>query len=105
MNKQSILLNSLFYSSIQFDADHCLGIKGFRDEPKILNESVYFFTGPSSTTVKTAKEESPAKPTSAAVTPDKGPSQERHRLDQEAKGKPSISGTSFDPIGMKLDFF
>ena len=70
-----------------------------------MSESVYLFTGPSSTTVKTAKEESPAEPTSAAVTPDKGPSQERHPLDEEAKGKPSIAGTAFDSIGMELDFF
>ena len=71
----------------------------------ILNDGVYFFfTGPSSTTVKTAREESPAEPTVAAVTLDKGPSQKRLRLDEEAKGKPSIAGTSFDPIGMELDF-
>ena len=66
--------------------------------------SIYFFTGPFSTTVKIPREETPAEPTSAAVTPGKGPSQKRH-LDEEAKGKPSISGTSFDRIGMKLDFF
>ena len=41
----------------------------------------------------------------AAVTLDKGPSQKRLRLDEEAKGKPSIAGTSFDPIGMELVSF
>ena len=68
--------------------------------------SIFFFTGPSSTTVKTAREdlETPAEPTSAAVTPDKGPSKKRHRLDEETKGKSSIAGTAFDPIGMELDF-
>ena len=64
-----------------------------------------FFTGPFSTTVKIPSEEPPAEPTSAAVTPDKGPPQKRLRLDEEAKEKPSTAGTSFDPIGMELDFF
>ena len=69
-----------------------------------MNDIVYFFTGPFSTTVKTPREETPAEPTSAAVTPDKGPSQQLH-LDEEAKGKLSIAGTAFDRIGMELDFF
>ena len=63
------------------------------------------FTGPSSTTVEFGRAEYPAERTSAAVTPDKGPSQQRHRLNEEAKGKPSLAGTSFDLTGMKIDFF
>ena len=62
-------------------------------------------TGPSSTTVKFPRAESPAERTSAAVTPDEGPSQQRHRLNEEAKGKPSIAGTSFDLTGMSLISF
>ena len=68
---------------------------------RVYNKLV--FTGCPSDGVTIPKAVSPVELKSPVVTPDKVSSEEQQHLDEENRGKPGISGSTFDP-GTEPDF-